>query len=161
MSNNGYIGRAPSDSSVVVARETFYPSGVQTNFTFASNYDIGYLDVYLNGSRLIDAADYQATDGSTVGLTTYAESGDALELVAYKTFSVNNVTKEKNTNLTTNLPSDYKQTEADAFGAAKEWKDSDGTSNQSSSIGGVEDKQINSNVKKSTESVISGILTLY
>ena len=92
MSNNGYIGRAPSDSSVVVARETFYPSGVQTNFTFASNYDIGYLDVYLNGSRLIDAADYQATDGSTVGLTTYAESGDALELVAYKTFSVNNVT---------------------------------------------------------------------
>ncbi len=90
--NNGYIGRAPSDSSVVVARETFYPSGVQTNFTFAANYDIGYLDVYLNGSRLIDAADYQATDGSTVGLTTYAESGDALELVAYKTFNVNNVT---------------------------------------------------------------------
>ena len=71
--------------------------------------------------------------------------------------SVNNVTNEKNTNLTTNLPSDYKQTEADAFDAAKEWKDSVGTSNQSSSIGGVEDKQINSNVKKSTESVISGI----
>ena len=40
---NGYIGRAPSDSSVVVARQTFSPTGITTTFTFASGYTVGYL----------------------------------------------------------------------------------------------------------------------
>ena len=66
---NGYIGRAPGDSSVVVARQTFEPSGVQTNFTFASGYRPGYIDAYLNGIRLVNAQDYTATDSSVVGLT--------------------------------------------------------------------------------------------
>jgi len=90
---NGYIGRAPGDSSVIVARQTFQPTGVQTDFTFSSGYDPGYLDVYLNGSRLIVASDYTATDGSVVGLTSYADNGDVLECVAYKAFnlaSINN-----------------------------------------------------------------------
>ena len=90
---SGYIGRAPGDSSVIVARQTFQPTGVQTDFTFSSGYDPGYLDVYLNGSRLIVASDYTATDGSVVGLTSYADNGDVLECVAYKAFnlaSINN-----------------------------------------------------------------------
>ena len=48
--SNGYIGRAPSDSSVVIAGEKFTPSESTTEFTFAANYDIGYLDAYLNGA---------------------------------------------------------------------------------------------------------------
>jgi hypothetical protein len=89
----GYIGRNPGDSSVIVARQTFEPSGVQTNFTFASGYTPGYLDAYLNGIRLISAQDYTATSGSVVGLTSAAQNGDVLELVAYKAFnlaSINN-----------------------------------------------------------------------
>ena len=31
---NGYIGRAPGDSSVIVSRQTFSPTGVTTDFTF-------------------------------------------------------------------------------------------------------------------------------
>lgn len=89
---NGYIGRAPGDSSVVVARQVFSPTGVQTDFTFASGYTVGYLDAYLNGVRLIEGQDYSATDTSTVGLTSFAQSGDILELVAYKAFNVGNVT---------------------------------------------------------------------
>ena len=89
---NGYIGRAPGDSSVIIARQTFEPSGIQTNFTFSSGYTVGYLDAYFNGVRLIEANDYTATDGSTVGLTTYAVSGDVLEFVAYKAFNVGDVT---------------------------------------------------------------------
>ena len=85
---NGYIGRAPGDSSVVVARQVFSPSGVQTDFTFASGYTVGYLDAYLNGVRLIEGQDYSATDTSTVGLTSFAQSGDVLELVAYKAFNI-------------------------------------------------------------------------
>ena len=89
---NGYIGRAPGDSSVVIARQSFEPTGIQTNFTFSSGYTVGYLDAYFNGVRLIEANDYTATDGSTVGLTTYAVSGDVLEFVAYKAFNVGDVT---------------------------------------------------------------------
>ena len=89
---NGYIGRAPGDSSVVIARQSFEPTGIQTKFTFSSGYTVGYLDAYFNGVRLIEANDYTATDGSTVGLTTYAVSGDVLEFVAYKAFNAANVT---------------------------------------------------------------------
>ena len=88
---NGYIGRSPGDSAVIIASQTFEPTGVQTNFTFASGYTVGYLDVYFNGSRLIFANDYTATDGSTVGLTTHANNGDVIECVAYKAFNVGNV----------------------------------------------------------------------
>ena len=87
----GYIGRNPGDSSVIVARQTFEPSGVQTNFTFASGYTPGYLDAYLNGIRLISAQDYTATGGSVVGLTSAAQNGDVLELVAYKAFNLGSI----------------------------------------------------------------------
>ena len=84
----GYIGRSPGDSSVIIASQTFEPTGIQTNFTFASGYDPGYIDVYLNGARLIYANDYTATDGSTVALVDSASNGDVLECVAYKAFNV-------------------------------------------------------------------------
>ena len=63
---NGYIGRSPGDSSVVVSRQIFNTTGVTTDFTFSSGYTVGYLDLYLNGSRLIEGPDYAASDGSTI-----------------------------------------------------------------------------------------------
>ena len=85
---NGYIGRAPGDSSVVVSRQIFNPTGVTTDFTFASGYTVGYLDLYLNGSRLIEGPDYAATDGATISLISPAANGDVLEGVAYKAFNL-------------------------------------------------------------------------
>ena len=85
--NGGYIGRAPGDSSVIVARQIFNVAGVTTDFTFASGYTIGYMDAYLNGVKLIEGQDYDANDGSVVGLATYANDGDILELVGYKAFN--------------------------------------------------------------------------
>ena len=90
--HGGYFGRQPGDSSVVIAKQVHQPTGVQTDFTFASGYTPGYMDVYINGSRLIHPDDYSASDGSIVGLTTAAVNGDVLELVAYKAFDVGNVT---------------------------------------------------------------------
>jgi len=87
----GYIGRSPGDTAVIVARQTYTASGVTTDFTFSSGYTVGYMDVYLNGVRLINATDYTASTGSTVGLTSAAQSGDVVELVAYKAFNVGNV----------------------------------------------------------------------
>ena len=85
---NGYIGRAPGDSSVVVSRQIFNPTGVTTDFTFASGYTVGYLDLYLNGSRLIEGPDYAATDGATISLISPAQNGDVIEGVAYKAFTL-------------------------------------------------------------------------
>ena len=87
---NGYIGRAPGDSSVVVSRQIFSPTGVTTDFTFASGYTVGYLDLYLNGARLIEGPDYAATDGATISLISPATNGDVLEGVAYKEFNLAN-----------------------------------------------------------------------
>ena len=85
---NGYIGRAPGDSSVVVSRQIFNLTGSTTNFTYASGYTPGYLDLYLNGSRLIEGPDYAATDGVTISLISAAQNGDVLEGVAYKAFNL-------------------------------------------------------------------------
>ena len=92
MKNGGYLGRVPGNSNIVIAKQVHEPTGVQTDFTFASGYTPGYMDVYINGSRLIHPDDYSASDGSTVGLTTAATNGDVLELVAYKAFNVGDVT---------------------------------------------------------------------
>ena len=86
----GYIGRNPGDSSVIVARQSFAPSSTTSVFTFTSGYTPGYLDAYLNGSKLIEGSDYTASDSSTVTLLSAAESGDVLELVAYKAFNLVN-----------------------------------------------------------------------
>ena len=93
---NGYIGRSPGDSAVIIASQTFEPTGIQTDFTFAAGYTVGYLDVYFNGARLISANDYTAANGTTVGLTTYAHDGDIIECVAYKAFNVGDVTEARN-----------------------------------------------------------------
>ena len=85
---SGYIGRAPADSAVTVARQTFSPTGVTTDFTFASGYVSGYFDIYLNGVKMIEGSDYTSTDGSNFSiLNGGAENGDVIEAVAYKAFN--------------------------------------------------------------------------
>ena len=49
----GYIGRNPGDSQVTIARQQFTPTGVTTDFTFTSGYTVGYVDVYINGSKIL------------------------------------------------------------------------------------------------------------
>ena len=87
---NGYIGRAPGDSSVTIARQSYNVSGVTTDFTFASSYTPTLFDVYVNGAKLVNITDYAATDGNTFSLITAAQDGDVVEAVAYKAFNVVN-----------------------------------------------------------------------
>ena len=94
---NGYIGRAPSDSSVTVARQSYTASGITTDFTFSSGYVPGYFDIYINGVKLIEGSDYTSSDGSTFSiLNGGASDGDALEAVAYKAFNAAAVTNASN-----------------------------------------------------------------
>lgn len=84
----GYLGRNPGDTSVRFARQSYVVSGATSLFTFSSGYDVGFIDVFLNGSKLVNGLDYTANDKQTVSLTIPAQSGDSLELVAYKAFDI-------------------------------------------------------------------------
>ena len=89
---NGYIGRAPGDSAVTIARQSYTASGITTDFTFASGYTVGYFDVYINGVKMIEGSDYTSSDGSTFTiLNGGAADGDALEAIAYKAFNATSV----------------------------------------------------------------------
>ena len=90
---NGYIGRAPGDSAVTVARQSYTASGITTDFTFNSGYVVGYFDIYINGVKMIEGSDYTSSDGSTFSvLNGGAADGDVLEAVAYKAFSATALT---------------------------------------------------------------------
>jgi len=85
---NGYIGRAPSDSAVSVARQNYTSSGIATDFTFNSGYVPGYFDLYINGVKMIEGSDFTSSDGSTFSvLNGGTADGDALEAIAYKAFN--------------------------------------------------------------------------
>ena len=87
---SGYIGRAPGDSSVTIARQSYNVSGVTTDFTFSSSYTPTLFDVYVNGAKLVNLSDYAATDGNTFSLIAAAQNGDVVEAVAYKAFNLAN-----------------------------------------------------------------------
>ena len=77
-------------------RNKFTATSNQTAFTgndddgVALAYDPNFLDVYLNGVRLVNGAsnDYTATDGSTITLSSGASAGDILNVVSFGTFSI-------------------------------------------------------------------------
>ena len=58
-----------------------YTSGSLT--TFPVSYDSGFIDVYLNGVKLINVTDFTATNGTEVVLGTAATAGDVVDFVAY------------------------------------------------------------------------------
>jgi len=55
--------------------------------SFNVSYTVGYLQVFVN-SGLLAPADYTATDGATVVLTTAASAGDLVEFFAYSTLAI-------------------------------------------------------------------------
>ena len=89
-------GWAAAGSSVngTSARFTYTASGGQTTFTGNDNnsnnltYDSPFIDVYLNGVKLVNGTDVTVTSGSSVVLASGATAGDTLDLVAFGTFNV-------------------------------------------------------------------------
>lgn len=85
------IGWQAAGSSVngTSERQTYIATSGQTVFT--ATYDVGYIDVYLNGSKLLLDTDFTAGTGSDITLTTGATTGDIVDIVAYGSFDVANV----------------------------------------------------------------------
>jgi hypothetical protein len=87
---SGYIGNIPVPQATQT-RQSFTATASQTTFNTAG-YTAGFIDVFLNGIKLVDGTDYTATNGSDVVLTTGAALDDVLDVVAYTAFDVANNT---------------------------------------------------------------------
>ncbi len=78
---SGYIGTTPTPQTTQ-ARHSYTATASQTTFN-TSGYTAGFVDVYLNGVKLIDGTDFTATNGSDVVLTTGAALNDLLEITIF------------------------------------------------------------------------------
>nr|BAR28750.1 hypothetical protein [uncultured Mediterranean phage uvMED] len=89
-------GWAAAGSSVngTAARFRYTASANQTTFTGSDDtgstlaYDAGFIDCYLNGSKLVNGVDVTVTSGTSIVLSVGATAGDILDIVAYGTFNV-------------------------------------------------------------------------
>ena len=84
----------------------------QTTFSGSDNnsatlaYDAPFVDVYLNGVRLVNGTDCTVTSGSSVVLASGANLNDTLEVVAFGTFQVSNMVANDLTDVSTGGVSD-------------------------------------------------------
>ncbi len=86
-SSGGWVA-AGSSVNGTSDRTTYTATSGQTNFT--STYDVGFVDVYLNGIKLLAGTDFTATSGTAIVLTVGATVGDIVDIVAYGSFSLAN-----------------------------------------------------------------------
>ena len=94
--NGSSFANAGSSVNGSSQRNKFTATASQTVFTGTDDdgvtlaYDPNFLDVYLNGVRLVNGAsnDFTATDGSTITLTAGASAGDILNVVSFGTFQI-------------------------------------------------------------------------
>ena len=83
-------------------RATFTATAGQTTFSVA--YDAGFVDVYLNGIKLIVGTDFTATNGTSIVLASGAAVNDTVDVVAYGTFSLSNIALNDLTDVSTGTP---------------------------------------------------------
>ena len=62
--------------------QSYTATASQTTFTVTNGYTVGQIDVYYNGARLT-AADYTATNGTTIVLSTGAPVNTIIDIVTY------------------------------------------------------------------------------
>lgn len=53
---------------------------------FAATYNVGFVQVYLNGVKLLADKDFTATNGRSITLATGAKEGDRVEIVCFASF---------------------------------------------------------------------------
>ena len=78
-------GSAVNGTSV---RQVYTATSGQT--TFSITYDVGFVDVYINGVKQVVGSDFTATNGTNIVLASGATTGDLVDIVAYGAFSVSN-----------------------------------------------------------------------
>ena len=77
-------------SAVNGTSQRFVYTATAAQTTFAVTYDVGFVDVYLNGVKLTVDVDFTATNGLNIVLATGATAGDIVDIVAYGAFVLAN-----------------------------------------------------------------------
>lgn len=102
-------------------RQTYTATSGQTDF--ASTYDAGFIDVYVNGIKLLDGTDFTATNGTTVVMSQGLSTGDIVDIVAYGTFELADVYTQAQADSLLDAKADanvtYTETEVDNLLATK------------------------------------------
>jgi hypothetical protein len=94
-SSSGWTN-AGSSVNGTADRFTYTATAAQTTFTGSDDntntlaYDAGFLDVYMNGVKLVNGSDFTATSGTSIVLASGAALNDTLEIIAYGTFTLSN-----------------------------------------------------------------------
>lgn len=70
-------------------------SGLDDN-GLSLTYDVGKVDVYQNGVRLIEGSDYTATSGTSIVFTTSLENGDIVEVISMSAAALRDADAIKN-----------------------------------------------------------------
>ena len=111
-SSSGWTNAGSSVNGTAERQEYIATSG-QTNFS--ATYDVGFVDVYLNGIKLVPTTDFTATDGATVILTTGAVAGNNISIIAYGAFNVADVyTQAQSDARYAQIANVYNKTDSDA-----------------------------------------------
>ena len=90
------------------ARFKYTASGGQTTFTGSDDngntlaYDAGFIDVYLNGVKLVNGTDVTVTSGTSVVLASGATANDIVDIVGFGTFNVASIAASNITSGTLN-----------------------------------------------------------
>ena len=85
------IGFINAGSSVNGTSSRLQATATEGQTTFVtSGYDSGFVDVYLNGIKIIRTTDFLDTDGTNIVLVNGATAGDEVSIVAYGTFLLSN-----------------------------------------------------------------------
>ena len=71
-------------ASTFTTQQTTVATEGQTAFSVDASYTDGFVDVYLNGVRLITGVDYTETNASTITLASGATAGDEIQTVSWK-----------------------------------------------------------------------------
>lgn len=83
---SGYLGPQPVPQAVQKRQIVTATAGQTTINT--TGYAVGYLDVWMNGVKLVAGNDFTATDGTSIVLASAASANDILEWVSLNSVSV-------------------------------------------------------------------------
>ena len=79
-----------------ITRQTETSSGVTTNFTITGGYEVGLIDVFLNGIKQRSGVDFTATNGSVVTMTPFISDGDVVEFQKIDQLRIGGITSVTN-----------------------------------------------------------------
>ncbi len=94
--NRSWTIEAGGTSASTRTIQKFTSTASQTTFTITGGYTVGMVDVWVNGSKLDNAVDFTASNGTTVVLTDALTANQIVEVYKYGSqFIVNNGLRQK------------------------------------------------------------------